>query len=793
MTKTPLRFPQHYRGKSTMNRPFFYTLLRTATLIAVLTCTSFASNPIQSTIYVSPDGKGTGQSADSPCSLLAARDMVRKMNGKMTGDIVVQLAGGVYSMTEPLELIESDTIHDSGGNGFDVIYQAAPGARPVLSGGLVLDHWSLFDKERNIYRASVPAGTQSRQLFVNGLRAERARGELQPKDWFKIDSGWGCLDQSIAKWRNPSDIEIVSRSSWKHLRCGVASIKIDTVTPQAKPQQRTKPGQPTPTPIPAPTPVVAARVDMKTPGWFNASKSPHPGPPMNGGGTQQMNTVEWVENAFELLSKPGQWYLDRAENFVYYIPRHGEEISKATVVLARLEKLIDARGSSASQRLHNLQFRGLTFEYATWLFPNGDQGYADNQTGVVWVNVPPGVHKTDGAISFQYSSNVRFERNVVGHMGGCAIDFGHAPQHNAIVGNCIFDISGTGLFLGEFDDAKADDPKEWTDSNVIANNYIEKPGIEFEDQIGICVGFCRELVLDHNEVFDCPYTGISVGWGWSKAGYSFHNTISNNAVGFYMKILHDGGGIYTLGNQGDAEHKTVWSGNFVHHGANGNGLYSDEGSGFMDIHDNVVGKIRGNWMNIWCGSIHDIDVHHNFADKKFFRNGGTDCTMHDNVDTISLGSLPEAAAAIVRNAGLQPAFADIKKLVPPEPVTIVNNDYPQIEYKGKWSCSGGRQVPAMSGDIHQTQENGASATLAFTGRAIDLIAETYIDEGDVDIVIDGKLEKTVSLASSERKGQQTVFHREWKEDGPHEIKLEKKSGRYLILDAFRVTRNCRAF
>ena len=104
-----------------MNRSRFCTLLRAATLIAALACSSFASSPIQSTIHVSPDGKGTGQSADSPCSLLAARDMVRKMNGKMTGAIVVQLAGGIYSMTEPLELIESDTIHDSGGNGFDVI------------------------------------------------------------------------------------------------------------------------------------------------------------------------------------------------------------------------------------------------------------------------------------------------------------------------------------------------------------------------------------------------------------------------------------------------------------------------------------------------------------------------------------------------------------------------------------------------------------------------------------------------------------------------------------------------
>ena len=755
--------------------------------MSTLSGSLFAANPIQATLHVSPDGQGNGRSADSPCSLLAARDQVRKINSHMTGDIVIQLADGVYTLTQPIELLESESVHDSGNNGFDVVYQAAPGAHPVISGGLDLTRWTLFDKEKNLYRASVPAGTQSRQLYVNGLRAERARGELHPKDWFKIPSGWGCLNLSVAQWRNPSDIEIVSRSSWKHLRCGVATIKIDTVTPMAKPAPRVKPGQPAPPPVPAPTPVQAARVDMKTPGWFNASKSPKPGPPLNGGGTQQMNEVEWVENAFELLTQPGQWYLDRSENYVYYLPRQGETLSNA--VLARLEKLIDARGADADHRIHNIQFKGLTFEYATWLFPNGDQGYADNQTGVLWVNVPPGLHKTDGAISFQYAANVRFERNVLAHMGGSAIDFGHAPQHNSIVGNCLFDISGNGIFLGEFDDAKVTDPKEWTDSNRIANNYIERPGVEFEDQIGICVGFTRNLVLDHNEVFDCPYTGISVGWGWSKLGYSFQNIISNNAVGLYMQILHDGGGIYTLGNQGDAEHKTVWTGNYVHHGAHGQGLYSDEGSGFMDIHDNVIGKVGANWMNIWCNWIHDVDAHHNFSDKTNVNNHGTNCTVHDNIDTISLNNLPEAAAAIVKNAGLEPAFADIKQHIPVLPVELVNDDSPQILYTGNWVRYGNRPVPAAHDDVHATMENGATATLSFTGHAIDFITETYTDVGDVAVSIDGKLVKTISPATPERKGQQTVFHYEWKQDGPHTIKVEKKSGKYLLLDAFRVTRS----
>ena len=54
--------------------------------------------------------------------------------------------------------------------------------------------------------------------------------------------------------------------------------------------------------------------------------------------------------------------------------------------------------------------------------------------------------------------------------------------------------------------------------------------------------------------------------------------------------------------------------------------------------------------------------------------------------------------------------------------------------------------------------------------------------------IDGKLETTVSLTNAKRLGQETVFHHEWKQDGPHTIKIVKKSGQYLYLDGFRVTR-----
>lgn len=714
-----------------------------------------ADTPVQATIYAAPNGSGTAGTKDAPCSLDGARDLVRKQNATMKGDIVVYLKGGTYTLTAPFQLQETADVHDSGTNGFNVIYEAAPGETPVLSGGITVTGWTVFDKDKNIYRAKVPDGTASRQLYVNDRRADRARGPMLPPGWTKTPTGFTITDTSMANWKNVDDIEVVSRSSWKHLRCGIASITGTTVL-------------------------------MKTPGWNNASKSPKPGNPFNGGGTQQINKVDWLENALELLQTPGQWYLDRKEGYVYYIPLPGEDITTATVVMPVLEKLLDASGADFDHPLHNVEVKGITFKDATWMGASGDQGYADNQSGVIWVNLPPTTFKTPAAVSFQYTHDVDFERNVITQMGGVGLDFGHAPQHDTILGNCIYDISCTGLFLGEFDDAHATDPKQQTDSNTIKDNYITRIGQEYEDGTGIVVGYSRNLVLDHNDVSGSPYMGISVGWGWSKLGYSFKNSITNNHVHDFMLVLEDGGGIYTLGNQGDADNLTVWSGNYIHNGKHAQGMYSDEGSGFMEIKGNLVCHVGANWMNIWTHTIHDIHVHDNFADKTNVYNKGTNCVVENNTMNEKPNALSDAAKAIADNAGLEPAYAAIKVVIPQPAIESINDTDAEISYTGKWTASGGRKLGDFQDDVHFTGDDGATASYTFTGYAIDVLAETNKDEGDVAISIDGTVVQTVSCLSNDRAAQKVIFHTSWPQEGQHQIKLEKKSGAFMVLDAFKV-------
>ena len=108
---------------------------------------------------------------------------------------------------------------------------------------------------------------------------------------------------------------------------------------------------------------------MAQPCWHNANVFYGPasmGPPTR------------IENAYELLNRPGEWYLDQRHGWIYYKPARSERLGREDFEAAATQVLVDARGTLAHPISH-LRFDGLTFAYATWMGVSGPQGYADDQ------------------------------------------------------------------------------------------------------------------------------------------------------------------------------------------------------------------------------------------------------------------------------------------------------------------------------------------------------------------------------------------------------------------------------
>ncbi len=204
------------------------------------------------------------------------------------------------------------------------------------------------------------------------------------------------------------------------------------------------------------------------------------------------------------------------------------------------------------------------------------------------------------AVSIKNAGHISFEDCTFEHLASAGLDF-ESGTHGDLVRGCVFhDIGGNGIQLGKFSDTNVEthvpyepsDEREVCAHEEISNNVISNSGNEDWGCVGIGVGYAHNISIEHNEVFDLPYTGISVGWGWTKmTNASYDNLILGNRIHDVGQRLGDLGGIYILSSQPG----TVVAGNsisdmepspFVPDPNHWFYLYLDEGSSYITVRDN---------------------------------------------------------------------------------------------------------------------------------------------------------------------------------------------------------------
>ncbi len=564
--------------------PLLALLLGALVGAGVVTPAATAASRSSEPVFVSPTGSGPqrGTRAAPFRSVAAAQAAVRARLGHMSTDIRVVLADGRYALRAPLRF----TAADSGRNGHRVIYEAAVGAHPVLSGGLPITGWKPSSARPGVWVAPVPRDLETRQLYVDGRRAPVASGTA-PVALTQTATGYTAGTAAMAGWRNPSEIEMVydrGPSNWTQSRCRVRDIRATTIT-------------------------------MVQPCWDNTSRrSDAPRSVLaRSRFDQSLQVTPVVTNAFELLDQPGEWYLDGSEHRLYLIPNAGQDITRAEVIAPRLETLIDGAGTAGAP-VHDISFRGLTFSHATWLDPSGPSGYSDFQTAQILTG--PGAYRRGGDCSkgqscfystlTQVPANVRFrhDRNITVtngrfvHLGATGLGFGAGSRGAQVTGNEFTDTSCAGIAVGRFDNPQA--PKSArTTGTIVRNNWVHDVAVEYQSCPGVSVGYAQNLRVDHNQVNDLPYSGITTGWGgWRERlgdlapvpNYSHDNAVTNNLVFDYMQVMADGGGIYTNGVEGTTlRDGQLIAGNVVLHQPNLSwAIYTDNGSQNVTIRGNVV-------------------------------------------------------------------------------------------------------------------------------------------------------------------------------------------------------------
>ncbi len=332
--------------------------------------------------WVAPAGSDRNPGTEAaPFATLARAQLATR---HAPGPDTVTLRGGTYRLTRPLRLDPRDS---------DVTWQAAQGESPVLSGGVPVTGWSQLPNGQ--WRA--PAGKlDARQLYVGGVRAARASGV--PPALVRTPTGYTTADGSTLGWRNPQDVELVYDVKWRELRGHPAAVAGGTIT-------------------------------MQQPFFANAT--------LDHWATIDLPTA--VENAYELLDRPGEWYLDRAAHTFFYLPRPGEEMATAEVIVPVLSTLVDGRGT-LDRPLHDVTFDGITFADTTWL-PNASDGVADVQADMLLTGRNAIIDGTDdklvkmpAAVQLRGAQRVGLLGDRFVRLGGAGVDISFGSRDDTIQG-----------------------------------------------------------------------------------------------------------------------------------------------------------------------------------------------------------------------------------------------------------------------------------------------------------------------------------------------------------------------
>lgn len=552
-------------------------------------------------IWISPKGSdfndGTRQSpkATLTSALRQAREWRRTEDNRIQGGITIYMEGGTYAFHEPVFIRPED----SGTKESPTIIRSVGDEKVILSGGISINGWK---KQGKVWVADVPVFNgrplDFRQLWVNGKKAVRAR---DVEDFEKmnricsVDEKNEILYVPAVSIRrlidNKGNLKAKYAEMVLHQMWCVANLRIRSVEVQGD----------------------SAAIRFHQPESRIQFEHLWPRPMVT---TDGHNSAFYLTNARELQDVPGEWYHDMDARKVYYYPREGEKMQEAEVIVPAVETLVRVEGTVDRPVCH-IRFEKITFSYTTWMRPS-EKGHVPLQAGMYLTDgyrIDPKMqrnylnHPLDNqgwlgrpaaAVRVVAAKQIDFERCRFEHLGSTGLDYEEAVQ-GGVVRGCLFrDIAGNGLLVGSFSPAAHEthlpydpaDRREVCTQQHINNCYFTEIGNEDWECLAIAAGYVGDVNIEHNEISEVPYSGISLGWGWTQTVNCMRNNrVHANLIHHYAKHMYDVAGIYTLGSQPksyvteNCVH-SIYKPGYVHDPNHWFYLYTDEGSSFITVRDN---------------------------------------------------------------------------------------------------------------------------------------------------------------------------------------------------------------
>lgn len=443
--------------------------------------------------YVSTAGNdhsdGTREAPFATLSFAKSTVAREKEKGVETSYEIIVLPGKYY-LEETLEFSQSE----SGSKEFPYLIRAEKGETVVLSGGRSLElEWERYDD--NIWRSAVSQDQADKivSLLVDGERAIRARYPdyqegVYPFGGYAEDA---LSPERVARWANPAGgfIHALHSGRWggMHYRI-LGKNEDDTVKYEG--------------------------------GWQNNRPSP------------MHNTFRYVENIFEELDAPGEWYFDEKERMLYYYPDENKSPEGMIFEVGQLPSLIRLKGNE-NNPVTDIYFEGIDIELTTPTFMKTEEQLMRSD----WA-----IHR-DAAVYFEGTERCGFKNGTLSNLGGNALFISKYNREVQVVGNLIEKVGGNGIVVvgntnavrspsfrydeyvpfGEMDTVPGPQNDNYPADCLIEDNLIRNIGIIEKQVAGVQVQLASKIKIRHNTIYEVPRAGINIGdgaWGGHLLEYN---------------------------------------------------------------------------------------------------------------------------------------------------------------------------------------------------------------------------------------------------------------------------------
>ena len=434
--------------------------------------------------YVSPGGNDSNPGTkDQPFATIGhARDIVRTVPQRGKEPIHIILHGGTYHLPETIVFTNTD----SGTKDAPIEYRAADGEEPVIDGGYELKglHWTPYKNgimQSPVPGNQVPADVTFDQLFVNDKMQILARyPNYDPNE--VVYNGYApdaISPDRVKRWADP-------RGGFIHMQHQARWGSMDfLITGKDSKGDLTYEG-----------------------GWQVNRKS------------GMTSKYRFVENIFEELDQPGEWFFDKKSSTLYFYPPSDISIEAAKFEGVKLRTLLEFQGSQ-DKPVRFLTISGLAFRHATRTFMETKEGLAGSDWSIARV----------GAVFFNGAEDCQVRDCSMYQLGGNAVFVNKYNRRITIRGCHLSELGASGVcFVGDPEARRAPNrlgkasletmdkipgPKtpNYPDGCLVEDCLIHDIGRIEKQPAGVEIDLSQHITVRHCSIYNTPRAGLNIGGG----------------------------------------------------------------------------------------------------------------------------------------------------------------------------------------------------------------------------------------------------------------------------------------